>query len=200
MNFPKIRSYRHWLAPFLLTLVIYATIPIGLPLASFLLGKTPFAAISNVIFCALGVFLILFLYGRIGLRKPGTYAWIAFVLTSFAFVVMTLERPIEKIHLMEYALLGNLLYRASLHHTRAGDIKIAARSPQSTGIEGLLRTKAYFAVILMITAIGWGDEFLQYLTPGRVYDIQDIQFNVFGGIFGLIFSIVVEREKDLSPR
>ncbi len=77
------------------------------------------------------------------------------------FLKGMLEIPIEAIHFLEYGFLGVLVYRAFRHH-----------------IDDRL---IFFTGTALITLIGMGDEFFQWLLPNRSWDFRDIGFNSLSG-------------------
>jgi len=72
-----------------------------------------------------------------------------------------IEIPIEAIHFLEYGFLGILVFIALKQH-----------------IENAL---VFFIGACLITLIGTGDEFIQWLLPNRNWDFRDIGFNALSG-------------------
>lgn len=87
----------------------------------------------------------------------------ACVLLSLGF---SLTLPEERLHLVEYGVLGWMLAWAM---TGIG------RWPQSWPV-----------AVALVWVIGWGDELIQAALPNRVYDVRDILLNGFSGVAGLI--------------
>ncbi|MDL1957614.1 MAG: VanZ family protein [Candidatus Desulfofervidus auxilii] len=73
-----------------------------------------------------------------------------------------MEKPAERIHFLEYGILGILIFKAT-----GKEIK-----------------QNIFAIILLVT-IAVIDESIQYMLPNRVGDIRDIVMNLTGGVIGL---------------
>ena len=76
------------------------------------------------------------------------YLWLIAVGASFsAYAYYLREIPEEAIHLVEYGLLGLLIYRALVH--RIHDYSV------------------YIAATLVVGVIGLADEWIQWMTPSR---------------------------------
>jgi VanZ family protein len=91
-----------------------------------------------------------------------------------------LERFEERIHLLEYGLLGAVLYHAFvLHAQRAGP--------------GRWRWPALGAFVLA-TTLGWLDEGIQHLLPNRYYDLRDVGLNALAA--GMAILLVALRRRD----
>jgi len=75
-----------------------------------------------------------------------------------------IDLPEERVHLIEYGLLGALLMQASPLKTRE-----AAR---------------FMTVLALGTLIGLGDESIQWFLPERVFDWRDVAYNGAGISFG----------------
>ncbi|MDX1630617.1 MAG: VanZ family protein [Thermoanaerobaculia bacterium] len=93
-----------------------------------------------------------------------------------------LERVEERIHLVEYGILGLLLHEALVLHRRG--------SPDRGW-----RHPALGAVIL-VAALGWLDEGIQHLLPNRYYDLRDVALNAVAGI--LAVGLVAARRRFLE--
>jgi len=50
---------------------------------------------------------------------------------------------------------------------------------------------------LFSSAVGWCDERLQGITPGRHYDPRDIEFNVIAAALGLLLYFICKSNKTL---
>jgi len=97
-------------------------------------------------------------------------AFIGIVLISFIFLLQ-MEIPEERIHLLQYGILGYLCATAVY-----------------SSLKGAF---AFVCVLLMGTFIGLGDEIIQGFLPSRVFDWWDVSYN-FAGVFlgSIIFQIV----------
>jgi len=93
--------------------------------------------------------------------------------------------PEERFHLLEYGLLGGLVYAALLERRRpAAGMRWSASS-------------AALAVVLT-GAAGWADEGIQYLLPNRHYDWIDVGLNVLAAILavGALAALAEARRAD----
>ena len=77
-------------------------------------------------------------------------------------MITQIEKPAEKIHFLEYGILGVLIFKA----TGKG-------------------TKQNIFVIILLVIIAVIDELIQYILLNRVGDIKDVVMNITGGIIGL---------------
>ncbi len=95
-------------------------------------------------------------------RRMGWFALPFFLAAAgLLFYGWHLSRPEEKIHLVEYALLGLLLERSF---------------PSPRGL---------WLAFFLVTISGVLDEIIQYFLPNRVFDPRDIFMNVTSGVFGV---------------
>ena len=79
-----------------------------------------------------------------------------------SFFTTRIEKPAERIHFLEYGILGAFIFKATGKGTKQN----------------------IFAIILLFI-IAVIDELIQYMLPNRVGDIRDIVMNLTGGIIGL---------------
>jgi VanZ family protein len=78
--------------------------------------------------------------------------------------------PQERIHILEYAVLGWLLVKDLNRKNR--------------------RIKAFFTACIYCIIVGILDELLQAILPYRVFDWRDIIFNGLGGGWGIILYLL----------
>ena len=86
---------------------------------------------------------------------------------------------LERVHLPEYGIAAWLAWRALV--PSLGD-----------------RWPVYGAAWLLAAAIGWGDELVQSVTPGRYYDVRDIGANALGAGLGAL-ALAVWRAGNAEP-
>lgn len=101
-------------------------------------------------------------------RRPPAEAWVALgVAATFLMIPVRSGVPaLERTHLFEYGLLAVLIYEALTERkAKAG----AAHLPAVTAI-------------VAAALLGWMDEALQGLVPGRVYDLRDVALNALAAL------------------
>lgn len=110
-----------------------------------------------------------------------TYHWIiaGLILIFYGLCFKFLSIPEEKIHLAEYGLLSWLF---TLYY------KKSSKDPMP-----------HVLIIVFVSLVGIGDEFVQWLRPNRVGDIRDVLINIIAAVLaqGLLFlHIDLNRIKD----
>ncbi|MGN8225146.1 VanZ family protein [Gracilimonas sp. BCB1] len=100
------------------------------------------------------------------------------ILAVFVFAAVRMNIPEERSHLVEYAIVSALFFEA-----------LISRQPLMTIIKA-----ATFAVIIA-SFVGLLDEMLQYLVPGRVFDMRDLLFNVGAAIGGAALVSVIANAR-----
>ena len=106
-------------------------------------------------------------------------------LAVFVASVLSLERVEERVHLLQYGIVGGVAYAAL--RERRGNLLAEGRAPQWWA-----RSPALSALVLA-TAAGWGDEGIQALLPNRFYDLRDVGLNAAGG--ALVIAAMVARDR-----
>jgi len=155
----KIMKKSVWIIIAIYIFLIYSTLPITRPILNFLyasLGQRFLSIIVNIIFVVITVFIIYFL------RKKNKLKISFLFLLIILFLINKIERPEERIHFLEYGILGALIFKATGKGTKQN----------------------IFAIILLFI-IAVIDELIQYILPNRVGDIRDIVMNLTGGVIGL---------------
>ena len=95
--------------------------------------------------------------------KVNQFLLIISPLLLLTYLSLSLDVWVERIHFIEYAVLGLLISRAVNVRTLKGII----------------------ATCCLITLIGVVDEIIQWFLPNRVGDMRDVTMNSFGGLSGL---------------
>ena len=90
------------------------------------------------------------------------------------------EIPEEALHLVQYALLSLLFYRALTHRVR--DYAIFPIAALGTAMVGML------------------DEYIQWVVPTRYYDLADIRINFFAGVLAQVGIITGLRPRLVANR
>lgn len=131
-----------------------------LTLAKAFLG---YQAISHAIWAT----LIFFAGGLWWKLLRGKQGWPVILSVLLLFVGLgfasILEMAEERIHLIEYALIGIMVSR-DLHHKGS--------------------CTAFIVAIFAGSIVGISDELLQWALPYRVGDIRDVMFDTFGALWG----------------
>jgi len=118
-----------------------------------------------------------------------------FILVVGIVASFALPNPAEKFHLLQYGILGVLLERArkgvSSFPLQGGNLfsVIGGNSP-------LMKERIPWIVLGGV--IGFGEEFLQGVTPGRYFEWRDAGWNFIGVLLG--FSMAFSRDPPPAPR
>lgn len=164
-----------WVALGAYTAAIYTTLPLApqvgrafvrSPLGAWLLG--PGLAVAG----AAGAITLAVVLARRGTPR-WSFAALAVTIVGYGAALIWLRaQHLERIHLPEYAIAAWLAWRAV--------------SPLCTS-----EVQAHVAAAALASGIGWMDELLQAVTPGRVYDLRDVGANVLGVVLGLCIVAVL---------
>ena len=161
---PSERRWLSWTYVVLFSCAIFLTVPFARAIQEYVSGSVGRAAFLIIVALA-GIVAAYFAWRRIRARKSGTSAKIALGAVGAAFAIYTYElrqNPEEALHFVEYGVLGLLAYRALAHSVRDYTI--------------------YFSATLVVASVGIIDEWIQWLTPDRVWDLRDIRINVIAGL------------------
>jgi hypothetical protein len=159
-----------WMALGAWVAVIYASLPFG-PRVGLAVLRTPVGSWvlgPGLTVVAVGGAAILMR----GLRRRGAPGWAyatlaaAAVAYAVAFAWLRAQR-LERTHLPEYGIVAWLAWRAL--------------EPVVPG-----RVAPYAAAAVLGAAIGWGDELLQGVLPGRYYDLRDVAMNALGSTLAVV--------------
>jgi hypothetical protein len=156
-----------WLALACYVALVYSTLPVGPRIGlrilrtsagSWLLGPgLPAAAIAGAALLVV----------RVRRRRAPAWAWAAVAAAAVGYAVAfswLRAQHLERTHLPEYGVMAWLAWRA-------------LAIPGAPG---------YVAAAALAAAIGWGDELLQRVVPGRVYDLRDVAMNGVGAVLGVV--------------
>jgi hypothetical protein len=153
-----------WVAILTYICVIYITLPVMRPLLKFLYSsigrETLSIAVNSILLLSSIVLLILLLFRR-GLFS---FLLVALPVVITAVFVYTLKLPEERIHFLEYAVLGLLILKAMGKGSKSGQMAFS---------------------LLIVFIAGGIDEFIQHLLPTRVGEIRDVVMNAVGGALGV---------------
>jgi VanZ family protein len=98
----------------------------------------------------------------------------------YAALIVSVQRPEEKLHFIEYGVLAGLIHAA-----------LVTRRERLKGLtEWSLAAMVWPGVItlLLTAALGWGDEGIQAILPNRFYDLRDVGLNVVGAVIAVAAS------------
>lgn len=169
---------KNWIKPLACLLLIYALVPAGRPLSDFLKEKTPFALIITLLCAAvLAGTVAACAQGRL-IRGLRAWFFLLLVIAAYTWTFTLANVPEEKFHLLEYAVLGYLIFGACQNHCGAA--------------------LSFLLAVMLTTAAGWTEEGLQYLCPGRYYDLHDVLINATGGFFGVLLAVLTNQASRTS--
>jgi hypothetical protein len=178
---------RRWAALGCYVGLIYASLPLGPRVGLTLLRSTLGAWVLGPglpLLAAAGAgWLMLGLRRR---RAPlAAYSALAAAAAGYLLAFSWLRaQHLERTHLPEYGMAAWLAWRAI--------------DPMLPGT-----VPAYVAAAGMAAAIGYGDELLQGVIPGRYYDLRDVAMNALGAVLGVVVLAAVRaggaRHKAAAP-
>ena len=158
---------------------VYSTIPV-LPqvwgmLSDYTEGSIRYLGIAVVVLVAGG--LCAAIWRRAQGHRLRAFAALAFIALPYAYLLNEFARfPAERLHLLEYGLMGYVLLRA---------LRLDLRPMW-----------AYLVSFILAVCIGIGDECIQWVLPQRFFEVKDIQLNAVSAVLGLLLvRYVGEGEK-----
>lgn len=165
---PNIKKDVNWLILIVYVTLIYSTLyitPNFARLLSGLLGKNFVLAVNIFVISAVIAVTGLF-YSKIKAMPLSFYVKLTAIFSLYLFFILRWTNiPAEKIHLIEYGFLSYLVLR----------VMSGVRSSAAQ----------YLYTILIVSAIGCGDELIQKCLTNRVCDPKDMALNAISGILGL---------------
>jgi hypothetical protein len=161
---------RRWLALCAYAALLYGLLPYGPAI-----GRTVQASEAGRWMLGRGaVWLVLAGVVATGVRlrrrtaPPTAWALAGAAVLGYALALLWLRAiRLERVHLPEYGMAAALAWWALV--PRIGD-----------------RGAAYVAAAAVAALVGWGDELVQAITPGRVYDLRDVAANALGAVLGAL--------------
>jgi len=155
---------RLWVLIIIYVLVIYVSLPYFPALISILrsfISKELLNLLSLVLSISFFLLLSVWIYNK--KYKAKQFLLIISPLLLLTYLSLSLDVWVERIHFIEYAVLGLLI-------SRAVDVRT---------LSGIIYTGC------LITLIGAVDEIIQWFLPNRVGDMRDVFMNSVGGLSGL---------------
>ena len=159
-----VTKYRFWVLIIIYVLFIYVSLPFFPDLIRVLRNLIS-KELLNLLSLALSIsfFLLLSVWIYNKKYKAKQFLLIISPLLLLTYLSLSLDVWVERIHFIEYAVLGLLISRA-----------VDARTLSRIIYTGSL-----------ITLIGAVDEIIQWFLPNRVGDMRDVFMNSVGGLSGL---------------
>jgi hypothetical protein len=161
---------RRWLALLAYTALLYGLLPFGPALGRAVqataIGRVTLGA-GAIGVLALGIVIVAM---RLRRRRAPGWAWAAALaaVAGYAVALFCLRAiRLERVHLPEYGIAAWLAWRALV--PIRGD-----------------RASTYVLAAVVAALIGWGDELVQAVTPGRFYDLRDVAANAAGATLGAL--------------
>ncbi|ACO04557.1 MULTISPECIES: VanZ family protein [Persephonella] len=142
--------------------VIYLTLPVGRYAVNFLyssVGKENLSIIMNALLLISVTGIVYVFKNRL---KKLLILFPVIVLIGFLFI--TLDRPEERIHFLQYAILGVMFFKF---------------------FEFTDSVKRAFLSLFSVVVVGAVDETIQYFLPNRVGDLKDVMINSISGVLGV---------------
>jgi VanZ like protein len=150
--------------------LVYASLPIG-PRVGLAVARTrPGEWLFGPGLPLLAVAGIVVLMAVIARRSAPWWAYVALAVAGAGYALAfswLRAQHLERTHLAEYGVVAWLAWRA-----------LAPLVPGPLA--------GYAAAAALGGLIGYGDELLQAVTPGRVYDLRDVGMNVVGVLLGML--------------
>ena len=159
-----ISKKRLWVLIIIYILFIYVSLPFFPAFIKVLrsfISKELLNFLSLVLSVSFFLLLSVWIYNK--KYKVNQFLLIISPLLLLTYLSLSLDVWVERIHFIEYAVLGLLISRAVNVRTMHGII----------------------AACSLITLIGVVDEIIQWFLPNRVGDMRDVIMNSFGGLSGL---------------
>ena len=164
--------------------LVYGMLPFGPRVGQWVVGTRPGAWLLGSGLAVLALAGAAFLAHRLHRHRAPSRAYLtlAVALVAYGLTFPYLRaQHLERTHIPEYAIAACLAWRA-----------LAPTLPGPAG---------YVAAVGLAAAIGYGDELLQKIVPGRVYDLRDVAMNALGATLGvLVLAAARARGRDSDAR
>ena len=167
MNSTTTKAWRSYTYFVICAILIFLTIPFARVIQKFIqhqFGRSFFGYLVLAAVLAGFSWVVVYVIRQQPKEKStGNYLWLAAVAGTYVFFTIKLwENPEEAIHFLEYGLLSYFAFRALSHHIR--DVTI------------------YITASLITLFMGTVDEIIQWVWPGRYWDMRDVGFNLLSGV------------------
>jgi hypothetical protein len=174
---------RRWLAVCAYAALLYGLLPYGPAI-----GRTVQASRIGSWMLGRGIVWIVLvgvLVTGVRLRRraatPSAWGLGGAAVLGYALALLWLRAiRLERVHLPEYGIAAGLAWWALVPHV--GD-----------------RGVTYVLAALVAALVGWGDELVQSITPGRYYDLRDVAANAAGATLGATVIAVWRSSRKPDP-
>jgi hypothetical protein len=171
--------------------LIYGSAFVARRMTDFLRQQDLLRAAVGGLFVVAGVFAVRWL------RRWRPVGRTLIVLSAIASVSLLLlywlyrtSVPEECVHLLEYGLVGGVIYTALVERQRRRDaLSPDFRRPWSPAVGAILAT----------ALLGWVDEAIQFWLPERYYDVRDIALNAAAGLLAVSALEAIRRTQKQNP-
>ena len=170
---------RLWVLISIYILFIFVSLPFFpafINVLSSFISKEILNLLSLVLSVSFFLMLSIWIYNK--KYKVNQFLLIIYPLLLLTYLSLSLDVWVERIHFIEYAVLGLLISRAVNVRTLHGII----------------------ATCSLITLIGVVDEIIQWFLPNRVGDMRDVIMNSVGGLSGIWLGRFLYWEKHFLKR
>ena len=174
-----ISKNRLWVLIIIYVLFIYVSLPFFPAFISTLRGfisKELLNLLSLVLSISFFLLLSVWIYNK--KYKAKQFLLIISPLLLLTYLSLSLDVWVERIHFIEYAVLGLLI-------SRTVDVRTLSR---------------IICIGCLITLIGAVDEIIQWFLPNRVGDMRDVFMNSVGGLSGLWLGRFLFWEQQILKR
>ena len=171
--FTSAREKRLWITTFVVVAVIYSTIGVTGVLAGWLRLHGLLETTFVLGFAA--VMMTIVFYGMRQPRKRREWWLLSGTFAVFVLLLTRMQIPEERTHLVEYGVVGILMYAALAERYRSGSRRFLP---------------AALAIVLTM-GVGLVDECIQGLVPSRTFDWRDVLFNSLAAFMSVSVSAML---------
>src|SRR5687767_10671168 len=159
--------------------IIYATLGVIRTVSNALRDQGLMRPAIMITFAITGAVTLFLIFRRPANRRWPVLATLAVALLAYAAIILPMESPEEKIHFIQYGVVGLL-------------------ADFSAPIVWSWSRKYAFCSAFVLAA-GWIDEIIQAILPSRYYDLRDVAFNAAAGMMALTILAVLRRIGEEKP-
>jgi len=150
-------------------LFVYATIPFGFEVVSFIVNRIGIRAFRrgvNSLGAAVGLLFTWYVFRQRRLRTWSVPLRLAMIYATYLYFFAVLEVPVKRIHFLEFSFLSFLIFRALRPFTAPPSI--------------------YHWIILGAMGVGLGDEGIALFFPRRFAAVSDVIWDTTAGVLGAV--------------